>query len=431
MHVTFRSCRCAELGPRLWRPAGSVMLRAMTSALKGLTDRVREGSKNSTARRVAAAVALFMCCAGCTAPASQVPSPAAPATTVTSQASGSAAPNNAIQMPSAQRLPREWRKVRWDSLPVLGRWRRPPDQIARLVSVLDAPTHAARLVYHPVERLTDQRGWSGERLVLLGADGEWRHLNMADLRLPASWWPGPDTYGPGDLSADGRTWAAHTNAGVVFLDLTTGSVRHVDLPRKKQRVRYVSWVPGKDVVSAYATNKQARRYWTFHVSAAGEVRPVAYEGATTRFDTDGTPVSIRTEGRHLTLSGYQPSGVRTARFELPVRFHRANPFGHFGHRDVAMIQPTPGWIDDAQKVWVFDKHNGTPRARLRVPAATGIEGWTDGGALILLTQNRHLISWEPHTGRIRRLVEFPGPYPAPAEWAAMSVTLAGAFLGSG
>jgi hypothetical protein len=133
--------------------------------------------------------------------------------------------------------------------------------------VLGRPGVSARLAYHPLERLTDPaEGWASEQIMFWGSDGQWRSLDMADLGLPEAWWPGGnDTYGPGSLSADGRIWAAHTNAGVVLVNLSTGSFRHVAFPGTSPMVRYVTSVPGQRAFSAYARTPQGVRYQTFRV----------------------------------------------------------------------------------------------------------------------------------------------------------------------
>ncbi len=76
-------------------------------------------------------------------------------------------------------------------------------------------------------------------------------------------------------------------------------------------------------------------------------------------------------------------------------------------------------------VWVFDKGTGEPQARLRVPAATEIEGWADERTLLLFIDSRHLIAWKPGTERVQRLIELPSPYPEQGEWAAATVSTPG------
>lgn len=87
----------------------------------------------------------------------------------------------------------------------------PPGDSA-LPDALVEPPGRALLGYHPHEDLQAETfGWDTERIFFFGQDGQWRSLEMADLGIPAPDHPGFDTYGPGDLSADGTRWASRTN----------------------------------------------------------------------------------------------------------------------------------------------------------------------------------------------------------------------------
>lgn len=289
-------------------------------------------------------------------------------------------------MPPLQRLPRDWSQVAFDNgdLP-----RRVPSPDG-LPSVLDEPSRA-RLVVHPVERWGDGQGWANEVQVVLGTDGRWRRLDMAELGLKEAWWPGEDTYGAGALSADGRTWAAHTNAGVVFVDLTMGTVRHVAFSRDQSFVRAVKWVGGTNVVSAYARSEHGQQYGTYQVSLVGTVERVSYDGTRTSFDTDGTPVA---------------GG------------------GLFSNTEVAEYEPPRG-DGGTERLAVFGKSSREMLARLRLPPATTMEGWHGDGSLLLLVDSRHLVAWHPVTGEVRRVLELRGPYPQRNEWAAATVSMPG------
>lgn len=70
----------------------------------------------------------------------------------------------------------------------------------------------------------DVQGWARESIDFYGVDGRWRRLNMADLGLPESSWPGCDTYGSGSLSPDGRWWATGAKDLFVLLNLETGNL---------------------------------------------------------------------------------------------------------------------------------------------------------------------------------------------------------------
>ncbi|WP_121257037.1 hypothetical protein [Nocardioides ferulae] len=357
---------------------------------------------------VAAAVLLLAACSPGEPAAPEAPPAGTP------EAAPSATP---ARPPAVQRLPE-----RWASVPLHGGLpRRAPADSDALPDVLGAGV-AARLAYHPTERWEDPVGWAGEQVLFWGVDGRWRVLGLADLGLPDAWWPGPDTYGPGRLSADGRRWAAHTNAGVVFVDLTEGTVRHVDFPRGSRMVRYVEWLPGRNAVSAYGRAPGPSPYRTFHVTPGGKVTPVPYTGWRSRFDTDGTPVELVSD---------PPTGLRVTRWEggtperttwdLPRDFRRGRLWGVFGETHVAVFEPPRGGLGSTM-IWVFDTTTGEPVARLRVPL-TSIEGWLDAGSLLLLVDSRRLVVWQPLTGRFLRSTVLPGPYPAEGEWAAATVSL--------
>lgn len=283
----------------------------------------------------------------------------------------------------------------------------------------------ARFAYHPTERWDDPEGWAGERIFFLGVDDRWRVLDMGDLRLPVDSWPGPDTYGPGSLSRDGRIWAGKARGGVVLLDLSRAAVRYVRLPEGRSRVAYVDWVPGQKVVSAYAA-PGSTKFSTFHVDNKGRVAPAAYPGSRTRFDVDGTPVEvIGTDRRRLKLTRWGDDGISSKTFALGVeipRSIRSPTFGVFGAAEVALYAHGGDWPSAATaQVWVLDKNTGAMNARLRVPATSQIVDWTDDGWLRLLVANRRVVEWEPRTGQIRQVLDMPGPYPVLGEWAAATI----------
>ncbi|MBC2934979.1 hypothetical protein [Nocardioides sp. zg-1228] len=283
-------------------------------------------------------------------------------------------------------------------------------------------------MYHPTERLSDRAGWAGERLLFLGVDDRWRSLAMDGLGLAEESWPGPDTYGSGSLSRDGSLWAAQTHRGVVLLDLTSGDVRHVSFPASHPHVVRVDWIPGKDVVSAYAAPPESSDYGTFHIDAAGRVTPARYPGWRTRFDVDGTPTEIigaTHEG--LMVKRWTGDGVSSrtvapgAKVPRPMRRHA---FGVFSTSHLALHAARREWPSRAPaQVWVLDKSTGAMGARLQVPATSSLVGWTDDDTLRLLIANRRLVDWEPRTGDLRRVLDLTGPYPAAGEWAAATVAI--------
>ncbi|KRF35328.1 hypothetical protein [Nocardioides sp. Soil805] len=330
------------------------------------------------------------------------------------------ASTSAPRPPDLQRTPLDWSRVPW----VGGGRRTAPTADTDLPDVLQDPVRA-RLVHHPVEGVDDPVGWTGERLLFLGVDDRWRSLDMDDLGLPAGSWPGVDTYGSGSLSRDGRLWAAQALGGVVLLDLGRGTVRYVELPASRARVVRVDWVPGREVLSVYAARPASSRYDTFQIDTRGRVRPVRYPGWRTRFDVDGTPVEVAATGRHrLAFRRWTDGDVESTTVVLDARIPRAmrsTAFGTFGAVDVALLAHR-GWPSSAPaQVWVLDKASGAMTARLQVPATTSIIDWVDDHTLRLLVANRRVVEWQTRTGEVRRVVELPGPYPDPGEWAAATL----------
>jgi hypothetical protein len=371
--------------------------------------------------RVTVAVVLVLLVGGCDSSSDPSGESAPPPGSTTLPDSQPTDRGVLVRRPKVEHLPHDWSMVRWEGD---GRPEQTPDADAGLPSVLDEPGIPARLAYHPMESLADPEGWASEQIMFWGRDGQWRILDMADLGLPEAWWPGRDTFGPGSLSADGLTWAAHTNAGVVFVDLTTGSYRHVLFPQSSPMVRYLSWVPGRRVVSAYSRSSHGTRYSTFDVDPRGRVIRAAYDGSRTRFDVNGVPVEITTSGRTVTLTRRQRTQTSSTEWDLPVRFPRANPWGVFSDQDVAFTQPTN--VNRRRAIlWVFDKRSGQPQARLSVPADPSLEGWTDSGALVIQIDNRRVITWNPQTGRFSRLLEFPALRRPPSGFLAATVSLPG------
>jgi hypothetical protein len=385
---------------------------------------LKQGDAGTGARIPTFVCALVVVLAACSTPIGDTDGPRRPGsandTAERARPSREASAARPVPAPRPQASPRDWRRVPW----IGGGRRVAPDSAAGLPSVLDDPARA-RMAYHPTERIDDPGGWAGERLFFLGVDDRWRRLDMDDLGLPEESWPGADTYGPGSLSRDGRLWAAHTHGGAVVVDLTSGAVRRVPFPAGRSHVVRVDWIPGGDVLSAYAARPESSTYDTLHVDARGRVTPVRYPGWRTRFDVDGTPVEIiGASRRQLRVERWADDGLVSTTLvpgvEVP-RSMRRHAFGVFGATDVALYAHR-GWPSPASaQVWVLDKNSGAMAARLRVPATSSIVGWTDDDRLRLLIANRRVVEWEPRTGRIRQVLDLPGPYPGHAEWAAATV----------
>ena len=179
-------------------------------------------------------------------------------------------------------------------------------------------------------------------------------------------------------------------------------------------------------MSASAARARSSRYDTFHVDTTGRVTPVRYPGWRTDFDVDGTPVGVTGVGRgRIRFTRWHDTGTESRTLapglELP-RLMRRYVFPVFGPSEVALLAATRGWPSSAPaQARALDKRTGAMTSRLGVPATTAVVGWSDDGALRLLLENRRLVERHPVTGGVRRLLEQPGPYPAPAEWAAATV----------
>ncbi|WP_121257043.1 hypothetical protein [Nocardioides ferulae] len=144
------------------------------------------------------------------------------------------------------------RPAAWPRLPAADAsglpWRL-PETGADLPSLLDDLPGRATVVVNPrIEAINIAvTRWSELELLVAGAEGGWRRLNLGDLGLPEAQ-RYSDTYGAGQLSPDGRRWAGPVRDGVVVLDLRTGAARIVRLRSPGAFV----WVPGRGPVPAAA-----------------------------------------------------------------------------------------------------------------------------------------------------------------------------------
>jgi len=114
-----------------------------------------------------------------------------------------------------------------------------PEPGATLPSVLSAPPGRAVMSYRHVEYVEGD-GWASEQQLLFSHSEGWQQLNLAELDLPESSWPGADTYGVGRLAPNGKLLAFCTDEGLVLLDLRTGDYRVL---REDWNVRYIAWYP--------------------------------------------------------------------------------------------------------------------------------------------------------------------------------------------
>ncbi|MFJ9313923.1 hypothetical protein ACIRN4_06985 [Pimelobacter simplex] len=139
----------------------------------------------------------------------------------------------------------------------------PPD--GGLPDLLSVRPKVATVAYRPLESPEDGSGWSSETIYFHAPEQGWLRLNLADLALDPGGWPGPDTYGAGHLSPDGKRWAGQSAVGVVVLDLATGTARTT---RIRGGVAAISWAP--DSRSVLVDSPQTNR--TYYLSQPGTTR---------------------------------------------------------------------------------------------------------------------------------------------------------------
>ena len=242
-----------------------------------------------------------------------------------------------------------------------------PADDAALPGLRSDPPDRAVLAYHPREWFEGASGWASERVFLLGVDGRWRSLELEDLGLPESAWPGPDTYGAGELSPDGRLWAGRTNDGVLIVDLGTGRSRQVAIPGS--------------TYSAYAA-------WRADGSRLDVVQYLRGGGGRTTWTIDPRTDQVRRSARRLPLLGRSPRGTRR------VLVAQGVPRDHV--QDGALVGPTYTLLRLRRAVLAVDGTSGAPVARLRSGVLT--HAWLEGDRLLVSHGPSGLVVWDVRTG---------------------------------
>jgi hypothetical protein len=267
----------------------------------------------------------------------------------------------------------------------------PPDDSV-LPDLLTDPPGRARLAYHPRESFDDRGGWVTERVLFLGLDGAWRSLEMVDLGLPESTHPGVDTYGAGELSPDGRTWAAPTVAGIVLLDLSTARWRVLRLPG--DHTRYLKWRPdGRriDVVRLHGASTQ--RTWSVDPLSPGVDR-APYLLPIDGFAHDGSVVTFARRDADTVRIVHRDRSRTSDVVAMPYRHARRG--GAVGSRHVL--------FGLNRELLAVDGHSWAPVARLqlrRTDAAGWPRGWWDEDSVWFAEASRGLITWNVSDGRTR------------------------------
>ncbi len=286
-----------------------------------------------------------------------------------------------------------------------------PADDAALPDLLADPPGRARLAYHPRETFDDRDGWADERVFFLGTDGTWRSLEMADLALPESAHPGPDTYGAGDLSPDGTRWAAKTNDGIVLLDLSSGVARVVTLPGRF--TNYLAWRPdGRRLSVMRYGGSPTYRTWTVDPRSLSSV-PAPYRLPLDGYAPDGT---VHTYDRAASGSIHVVHRGRTGEARMVPIPHRITRLG-------AVVGPSRTMFGLRPGVVVVDNHTSAPVARLR--AGVGFpRGWLDDDSLFFYDETRGLLVWDVTSGAVGTLTRVrPGTRPDSYWTASVAVDL--------
>jgi len=266
-----------------------------------------------------------------------------------------------------------------------------PADDATLPDLSSDPPGRAVLAYHPREWFEGTSGWASERVFLLGVDGRWRSLELKELGLPESAWPGPDTYGAGDLSPDGRVWAGPTNDGVIVIDLDTGQSRQVAIPGSKH--------------PSYAA-------WRADGSRLDVVQYLRGEGGRTTWSVDPRTDEVRRAERGLPLLGRSPRGT------LRVLVAQGVPRDHV--EDGALVGPTYTLLRLRRSVLAVDRSTGAPVARLR--SGILVHAWLGGDRLLVSHGPSGLVVWNIGTGAVELVTRVRPRTGAGRYWSASVAT---------
>jgi len=287
--------------------------------------------------------------------------------------------------------------------------RRFPADVATPTNLLADPPGRALLTYHPRE-FYEPGGWVTERIFLLGADGAWRTLNLVDLGLPESSWPGIDTYGAGELSYDGRVWAGPTNDGAVLVDLATGRSWFVALPGS--HTHYLAWLPdGRQLNVARLSGLRTLRTWSVNVRT-GEINRAPYLLPLSPAAADGTVVTFTKSERGTHRITRRSDG--TSRSESV-----SVPFKHV--RYGALAGPTHTLIGLPRSSAAVDNTSAsTPLARLAAPVHA--LGWLDEDRVLLSLDRLGILTWHVGTGKVELLTRVR-PATQPDSWWSVAVAL--------
>ncbi|QCW49798.2 hypothetical protein FE634_04120 [Nocardioides dongxiaopingii] len=307
-----------------------------------------------------------------------------------------------------------------------------PSDPAALPSLLSDPPGRALFAHHPPEGRGDTPGWSGETVLLLGADRRWRRLDLGDLGLAEAAHPGPDTYGAGNLSPDGRWWAGRSRAGVVLLDLRTGEHRVVDTGTDwVSEVRWLADSSGYDVVDGVRGRSQRvtvpslevtelpYRLWQVGTEPDGTVLSLRRVEAGTAELVEHVGGDVVVRGR-LSIPGLG-RGVTRLRAVVPTegRFavgHQPRPLD-FRRVEIVVVDTESQRVEHVLRL---DNRGYTVREWSWLDPRTLLVGTDDG-----------VLAWRPDEGRLLRVVDVPvAPRDRYWTWAAAGAPVGGSATGS-
>jgi hypothetical protein len=289
--------------------------------------------------------------------------------------------------------------------------RRVPADASSLPALMSDPPGRATMVYHPAEMWPEPgEGWVSETLLFHGVDGRWLRLRMDELGLSDASWPGPDTYGAGSLSPDGRRWAGQSRDGVILLDLGTGRVETIDLG-----TRWTASVEWRDDSRSLVVGHGGHGQRAEVVELPSRRRTVLpYEYWQADFAPDGTAYSLKAadRGRAEVISWRGDRPVSLGDVPLPgLRSWQDGMIGPDvidGHL-LAFVQRAPYRIIDLVVIGTADLQ---VEARLHLSSSQMLTyraaEWLDPETVVLET-GRGLIAWRPADGRFFRVTRTVAP----------------------
>ncbi|MFC7724164.1 hypothetical protein ACFQW6_03530 [Nocardioides sp. GCM10028917] len=284
----------------------------------------------------------------------------------------------------------------------------PPDDSVLPDLLAESPGRAL-MAYHPRESFDDRGAWEAETVFFLGLDGEWRSLKMQSLGLPASTHPGVDTYGAGELSPDGTTWAAPTTAGIVLLDLLTVRPREVALPG--DHTRYLRWRPDgsrTNVMRLHGASTQ--KTWALDPQTE-KFRRASYVLPIDGFAANGSVVTFTRRGDKTVRTVHRDQAKLRTVVALPHLLARR---GAAVGRDHAVFGYNRELVAVEMRSWA-------PVARLRLgrgEAAGWPRGWLDDDTLWFYESTRGLITWNVDDGQTRALTRVAPAARPDTYWSA-------------